>query len=203
MSSDFPPRLYKYFAPDRYGFFTNLRVRYSQLGALNDPFEGRPEITSLSTKQNLLETINQILPEEIERIYQQLPPQIRHRMSYAQVMALADHVAKVKQTEILDSLQDIGDVAVSFITGKIDEFLGVFCLSEVPDSLLMWAHYACSHTGFVVEFNALHSIFHEQKSVEDDLRHIRRVYYRETRPSAPLSDMSAIELFLVKSGHWG
>jgi hypothetical protein len=81
--------------------------------------------------------------------------------------------------------------------------LGVLCLSEVPDSLLMWAHYASSHTGFVVEFDAWHPCFHQQKSGEDDLRHLRRVHYRESRPSAPLSNMGAIELFLAKSGHWG
>jgi Protein of unknown function (DUF2971) len=124
-------------------------------------------------------------------------------MSYAQAMALAEHLAQMKQSEMLDTLQAIGNVAGSFVTGKIDQLLGVLCLSEVPDSLLMWAHYAGSHTGFVVEFDALHPSFHEQKSGEDDLRHIRRVYYRDTRPSAPLADMSAIELFLVKSGHWG
>jgi hypothetical protein len=35
---DCPPKLYKYFAPERYSFFADLRVRYSQLGAFNDPF---------------------------------------------------------------------------------------------------------------------------------------------------------------------
>jgi hypothetical protein len=44
---DCPPKLYKYFAPERYSFFADLRIRYSQLGAFNDPFEGRPEVTSL------------------------------------------------------------------------------------------------------------------------------------------------------------
>ena len=203
MSRDFPPRLYKYFAPARYGFFTDLRVRYSQLGAFNDPFEGRPEITSLSTRENLLAAMNRILPEEIERTYHQLPPQVREIMSYSQVMALADHLAKEKQPEMIYALQAIGVAAGSFFSCKLDQLLGVFCLSEVPDSLLMWAHYASSHTGFVVEFDTLHPSFHEQKSEEDDLRHIRRVYYRDSRPSAPLSDMSAIELFLAKSGHWG
>jgi hypothetical protein len=200
---DCPPKLYKYFAPERYSFFTDLRVRYSQLGAFNDPFEGRPEITSLSNKEDILATMSRVLPEEIKRAYDQLPPHVRPAISFNQVLALAEHLAKVKEPEMLGALQSIGSVAGSFFTGKIDQLLGVFCLSEVPDSLLMWAHYASSHTGFVVEFDALHPSFHERKSDEDDLRHIRRVYYRDARPSAPLSDMSAIELFLVKSGHWG
>lgn len=202
MPRDCPPRFYKYFGPERYDFFKDLRVRYSQLGAFNDPFEGRPEITSLSSKENFLEELGRVLPEEIERTYAQLPPYIRERMSFSQVRALAEHLVKDGQPEMFDTLQVIGGAAGSFFTGKIDQHLGVFCLSEVPDSLLMWAHYARSHTGFVVEFDALHPSFHEQKSAEDDLRHIRRVYYRDSRPSAPLSEMSAIELFLVKSSHW-
>lgn len=202
LSRDCPPRLYKYFGPERYDFFNDLRVRYSQLGAFNDPFEGRPEITSLSTKENFLEELGRVLPEQIERTYEQLPSYIRERMSYNQIRALAEHLVKGGQTEMFDKLQEIGSVAGAFFTGKIDHLLGVFCLSEVPDNLLMWAHYARSHTGFVVEFDALHPSFHEQKSEEDDMRHIRRVYYRDSRPSAPLSEMSAIELFLVKSSHW-
>lgn len=31
--------------------------------------------------------------------------------------------------------------------------LGVFCLSEVCDSLLMWSHYTTGHTGFCVEYS--------------------------------------------------
>lgn len=197
-----PRLLYKYFAPDRAKFFSDLRIRYSQLGAFNDPFEGRPEITSLSTREEMLTTLRRVLPEEIERVYQQLPQHIQATFSYKQALLLAEQLAQVKQTEMLDALESIGPRAVSFITGKIDQMLGVLCLSEVPDSLLMWAHYASSHTGFVVEFDAWHQYFHQQKSDDDDLRHLQRVCYRENRPSAPLSHMSAIELFLVKSGHW-
>jgi hypothetical protein len=200
---DCPPRLYKYFAADRWRFFSDLRVRYSQLGVFNDPFEGRPEITSLSSKEDTLATLGRVLPEEIERAYAQLPKHVQAAISYKQVFLLAEQLAQIKQPEMLGALELITPHAASFITGKIDQALGVLCLSEVPDSLLMWAHYASSHTGFVVEFDAWHPSFHEQKSDEDDLRHLRRVYYRESRPSAPLSSMSAIELFLVKSGHWG
>ncbi len=30
--------------------------------------------------------------------------------------------------------------------------LGVYCLSEVADDILMWAHYSKGHTGFCVQF---------------------------------------------------
>src|ERR1019366_9228846 len=80
-----PPRLYKYFAADRWRFFSDLHVRYSQLGVFNDPFEGRPEITSLSSKEDTLATLGRVLPEEIERAYAQLPKHVQAAISYKQV----------------------------------------------------------------------------------------------------------------------
>jgi len=32
---------------------------------------------------------------------------------------------------------------------------GIFCLSEINDSILMWSHYAENHCGFCVEFEGL------------------------------------------------
>lgn len=37
--------------------------------------------------------------------------------------------------------------------GKINSNIGVCCLSKNPLNLLMWAHYASLHTGFVIEFS--------------------------------------------------
>ena len=66
----------------------------------------------------------------------------------------------------------------------------------------MWSHYASSHAGFVLEFDSRNDHFHRQKSDEDELRHLRRIQYRDARPSAALSDLDPVEMFLVKSVHW-
>ncbi|WP_425342775.1 DUF2971 domain-containing protein [Piscinibacter koreensis] len=66
----------------------------------------------------------------------------------------------------------------------------------------MWSHYASSHTGFVLEFDAHHDHFWQQRSPQDELRHLRRVVYRDTRPSATLTELDGFEWFLVKSSHW-
>ncbi len=39
--------------------------------------------------------------------------------------------------------------------------LGVFCLSEINDNILMWSHYASNHTGFCIEF---------ERTKENDLK---------------------------------
>lgn len=39
--------------------------------------------------------------------------------------------------------------------------LGVYCLSEINDNILMWSHYASNHTGFCIEF---------ERTKENDLK---------------------------------
>jgi Protein of unknown function (DUF2971) len=202
MNRDTPTKLYKYFTPERSSFFSDFLVRYSQLGSFNDPFEGRPEISALVPDGDYLAAFKNFRREEFEKTFEALPEHVKHTIKINQVYALADHMMRNKIDSIHDAISSVTPLVANFFTGKIDNLLGVFCLSEVPDSLLMWAHYGASHEGFVVEFDAKHPYFHEATSEDDDLRHIRRVQYRETRPSAPLSQMSASELFLVKSQHW-
>jgi hypothetical protein len=68
-------------------------------------------------------------------------------------------------------------------------------LSEVPDSLLMWAHYAASHTGFIVEFDGWHPYFHQQSLM-------RTIFMYESSIAragcVPLSTMGA-ELFVKRA----
>jgi hypothetical protein len=53
--------------------------------------------------------------------------------------------------------------------------LGVYCLSELPDHILMWAHYSNGHTGFCVQFR------HEN---EPFLGRAQPVIYSEAYPDA-------------------
>lgn len=85
---------------------------------------------------------------------------------------------------------------------KIDEVLGVLSLCEIPDSLLMWAHYGVSHTGFVLELDPYHEHFNSPRSPKDELYHLRQVHYRDTRTRTNLVDLDGIEMFLVKSVDW-
>lgn len=202
MTLDLPQRLYKYYGPDRLDILATRLLRYSPLGAFNDPFEGRPEVTGLSTSEQTISLIDKHLPEETRRAYESLPPYVQATVPYKQVYFMAQALAQAKETEILGQLQAQMPMIMSFVSGKLDELLGVFCLSEVPDSILMWSHYGASHAGFVLEFDSKHTHFNEVKSRDDDLRRLRRVLYRDTRPSSHLDAMTTTELFLVKSAHW-
>jgi len=197
-----PPTLYKYFGPDRINVLQNCLLRYSPLGAFNDPFEGQPEVTSLTTEARARESLKAILPQETRSAYDQLPAEARAMLSYELWEQLLAQQMKSKEPELIQAMHGLTPMLRSLMTKKFDELQGALCLSEVPDSLLMWSHYGASHAGFVLAFDAQHPYFHEEKGPEDEFRHLRRVLYREARPSATLVEFEGVDFFLVKSGHW-
>lgn len=197
-----PLTLYKYFGPDRIDVLTRSLIRYSPLGAFNDPFEGRPEITSLNTETGTRDLISAILPEESRYAYDQLPPELRAMLPYELLESSLAQQMKSSEPEILQMMKELTPFVQNFMTKRFDVLLGALCLSEVPDSLLMWSHYGASHAGFVLAFDAHHPYFHENNGPNDEFRRLRRVVYREARPSATLAGLNGVDMFLVKSGHW-
>ncbi len=85
----------------------------------------------------------------------------------------------------------------------LDKNIGMLCLTEKRDNRLMWSHYSQNHQGLVIEFEAEHSYFHQQKTDVDEFGYLRKVEYRAQRPDyAELIEMSAADVFLVKGEEW-
>ena len=200
---DSPPRLlYKYLSPERATILAHRRIRFTPLGAFNDPFEGRPSVTTLAPDSELRRLIKDLLPSEAKRAYDWLPPHMREAVPFDMFESAAAQLATAKEPEMLQIVAGITKDVTQLIHTKVDEFFGVLSLSEVRDSLLMWSHYAASHTGLVLGFDPRHSYFNRRKTENDELRHLRRVQYRDSRPSGALTGMDGIDLFFVKSVHW-
>lgn len=77
--------------------------------------------------------------------------------------------------------------------------LGVLCLSEVNDDILMWSHYADNHRGFCLQF--------DKAGIESSLSNCKPVRYRDSYPTlnevvqCDLTEMTHLYL-LSKSRHW-
>lgn len=200
MNGYFPQSLYKYYEPERVDVLKKLKVRLTPIGELNDPFEGRPRIDG-----------NGVLDEN-DRFWQvtdlmdqssaPFDPEIREALSYAQVAALTNARDQLSADNTYTAKYSIGTLVHDFYTGEIDKKIGVFCMSEVNDNQLRWAHYGKSHTGFAIELDSKHAFFHGQRSEDDDFRSLRRVIYRDTRPSIRAEKASVIDLMLTKSSSW-
>lgn len=90
-----------------------------------------------------------------------------------------------------------------FALAYIGRDILVFSVSELADNPIMWAHYAASHEGFAVAFDATHTSF--CRRADGGPRHLQRVNYSYLRPkfsTAEELEANFQKLFLVKSNHW-
>jgi Protein of unknown function (DUF2971) len=194
--------LYKYLAPDRVDVVARRLIRYTQSGALNDPFEGRPPITAISDEEVALISFKNLLPEQTKESYNQFNEQQKTFISFELFSALVNARYKALESQLPKLLNMFTPMARKLIYENIDKRFGVLSLSEVSDNILMWSHYAANHTGFVLGFDADHPHFGEKNSEADDLRDLRPVLYTDERPKSPLNELDFVNLFWVKSKRW-
>lgn len=80
---------------------------------------------------------------------------------------------------------------------------GILCLTARPRNLLMWAHYADSHRGFVIGFDTHSTWLDAALRAPCGYGHLGPVQYRATRPSASLlSELTLIDVLLTKGCPW-
>ncbi|NMM10751.1 MAG: hypothetical protein HHJ16_10795 [Polaromonas sp.] len=111
-----PPTLYKYFGPDRINVLQNCLLRYSPLGAFNDPFEGQPEVTSLTTEARARESLKAILPQETRSAYDQLPAEARAMVSYELWEQQLVQQMKSKEPELIRATHGLTPMLRSLMT---------------------------------------------------------------------------------------
>jgi hypothetical protein len=195
-------RLYKYVSGERADIIEKRLIRYTQLGALNDPFEGKPHITAIASDEDARKNLREMLPTQIEEAYDRLEPRLKSRISFEQFSNLAIARADAIEPFFGQIVNSLTPFIRSQIPATFDKLIGVLSLSENPLSVKMWSHYAAAHTGFVIGFNAQHPYFDERKSKSDEFCYLRQVVYRNSRPKTLMTGLTGENLFLVKSLEW-
>ena len=85
----------------------------------------------------------------------------------------------------------------SYYFNKIQREIGAYCLTTVPDSILMWSHYANNHKGVCLEYCGLNEFFAEaQKVIYSEERPIINAFSNED------SLLMADRALLTKSDIW-
>ena len=182
-------------------------VRFTQPGEFNDPFELRPHITGLAdedaiARQHAIAFRQDSLDQLIRKSLDKFPPRDRSKIDPAQLLShLQNGAGGVRQFVTMIS-NGLGAALSRQVFNTFNENLGIFCLTEDPLNLLMWAHYGDHHRGVVVEFDDEHEFFSRRKGSNDDLRHFRRVSYSDVRFSDFLTRSTAIQVFYTKSREW-
>lgn len=195
-------KLYKYCSSERVDILDTCLIRYTQPGAFNDPFEIKPYIAKLSTPDEFEKVLGELLPEETKRMYDQLPELARRVFSFDFVQMQVKKKQEDARQDMYESMELFTPMLRNIMSRKMNELLGILTLTEKPDNLLMWSHYADSHEGFVIGFDSNNRHFDERKGPNDELRYLRKVEYRDQRPQAPLTGLTDVDVFLVKSSQW-
>ena len=191
--------LYKYLPAERIDILENLRIRFTQPNAMNDPFEARPDfyITEEGQARELANVIRQV-PLSIFGDGRTATQATADREAYADRAERDPNFAKdlIEQS----SLQVPNPELVNRLY-QLYNHIGILSLSETSNNLLMWAHYAVGHTGFVLEFDSSHDFFKTNDSLTGFAKPIP-VEYKLERPRAQIDEPNLSEIFFIKGSPW-
>lgn len=118
--------------------FSTPKIWFSAPAQLNDPFECRPWLTFNGTRDQIIES----LVREIRRLNPNMTPH----------GATAEAVSIFLQGRHRDPMT--WEALRQDLIETLGQKIGLYCLSETSDSILMWSHYADDHRGYCLEFEA-------------------------------------------------
>jgi hypothetical protein len=162
-----PDRLFRYFPPEASDVLSTAQFWFSRPSDFNDPFEMLPRHDAFLAR---------IAQEFLKGRSASLPP---------------DMAAKVARQWVEDAMEVI---SAGLPAAEFNRHLQVVCFSANGSNLLMWAHYAKCHTGFVVEFDPTRELFSRGE--------FRKVEYSAIRPSIENKE-DHYEISFTKSAEWG
>lgn len=192
--------LYKYLHPSRIDVLENSEIRFSQPSVFNDPFELRPVVMGLESVDGFMELVRRDKRQAAQRQWLRLSEEERQSRNYDDFEAeiVGDHQLTPLDWLMADSMRSTG---LREVDGVRSETVGILSLAEPANSLLMWAHYADHHRGFVIGFIEHHEYFW-QRQPDSAFGYLRQVRYDPSRPRIDYAKYNDYEVLFVKSVEW-
>lgn len=177
--------LYKYLSPERIDVLTRLKIRFTQVAALNDPFESLPGAL-IKGREYYLQRFKECMnAEAIRQGIQDRPA--RRRYLKEQMRNFDPWVEELMDLGYLEDLS----LRVQCMASRVQAILS---LSGTARNILMWSHYARDHTGYIIGFDGDHEYFGQR---------VTKVEYSELRPSIdPTQSEHPPDVFHTKSVDW-
>ena len=173
--------LYKYREISSIGLentITNGEIFFPDPTRFNDPFDCKPKVGVHKSEYKR------------NKYYRNLIKSKRPHLTSHEIkkeIRTNPHIKKLRNTKYIEEL-----------VLKLIKSYGIYCLTEVPDDILMWSHYSASHTGVCLQFDAKEelSLFWEAYMVT----------YQDKYPEVNVMKIGEYEqffnLFATKSTHW-
>ena len=191
------PIVYKYLPPERKTYLDDELLRFTQPGALNDPFECIPIIPKVDADKFVQGLIARNKPL-LELRYAN-DKQALKRLKKALPKVTAQTRKRYKRNP-----EYLPNFFIDRYLCQANQNIGIFSLSRNWNSTLMWSHYTVSHTGFCVGFDSEHSFFSRQDDDFNDIGTLEPVDYAESRIETIIESGITIDVGLLhrKSIDW-
>jgi hypothetical protein len=122
---------------DRLSALLSGQCYLSSAADFNDPFDCYPYLAAPSSPQERAEWVERMVPLIVDSVRQEIPADFAHPWA-------RDVIDRLSDAELIAGLQKTSvDMAAA---------MGVFCLAECLESILMWSHYASNHQGIALRF---------------------------------------------------
>lgn len=179
------------------------KIRFTQPIFFNDPFEIKLVSKGFKTKNELKK---QFLKEFEKNIFKEYTSNdvIKNIMNYKDFLLHVNTNKEEYLNKFIATATDdnLNKEFIKTFDEKLNNVLGILSLTAKEDNLLMWAHYANEHKGFVIEFEKENAFFEPMDANNYIYKGIQKVNYSKKRPNNFLSDYNFDELFLTKSIEW-
>ncbi|MFZ1701238.1 MAG: DUF2971 domain-containing protein [Pyrinomonadaceae bacterium] len=188
--------LYKYLSPENAEKVIRTGcLRFTQPSQFNDIFDLRPHYQNLNEASAIKSAVTtDNIRAETETFFDDLlsgfPPEMKQSFYEHADLKSAVPIAKEFMRSLFDGFTD---VVRKKMFENLDKLAGVLCLSEAPDSNLMWATYGSEHKGVCFGFDSENPYFNRRKSETDELRHLVKVDY--------LPERAQVQVLEEETGH--
>ena len=195
------------------------KLRWSSPSRFNDPFDHQLQISMAEDSED---NKTWFLSQSERVVFGESEPKVVYPGPYTEsLLLLRKHASELGRAEVMDELTqgyEEGLVRGRRYLDGLNQWwklamqkARIFCVSEEPQDLLMWAHYSGEHSGAVVELRCI-------EAIDSCLCAARKVEYRTMMPKLgsyrdvlmsylglapePSSENLYFDLAFVKSNHW-
>ena len=218
--------LYKYVSIERLDILQSGYIRFTQPLAFNDPFEFFPYYKSIAPREAVEEIINkygyndqnleQMVFDSVQKRLQAFPrvyiPSSLVKDTVNKWISANQHMVPEMVFNFFEMKDEFREYCIDLIKDTFNNIYGILCLSEDPNNILMWSHYANNHNGFVIQFNDHHPFFSKCNSKNHLSSKIQKVRYSKIRPQITIynpelskeenMEVWAKNIFWVKNIDW-
>ncbi len=207
-------KLFKYVPAERLDILENGYIRFTQSSCLNDPYEMQPFFERFELSPELLEEAknspDEFLDKMAEKVYSRLTDEQKPYIDY-----MRREIFPELREKLLSNTEEVTQQFRKIAPMRLNDLIGVLSLTEKPDNLPMWAHYAQQHKGFVIEFNGTDPFFNQLPDSlpqgdqlfthlpSQECGYLRKVEYFDERPyHDSVLDLTPTTVLLAKSKQW-